>query len=455
MKQNKIHWNSQTSFLLATIGVAVGLGNIWRFPYIAGTHGGGAFILVYIASVLSFALPVLIAELIIGRKGQQNPVDSIKTICKQENRHQASWQLIGIFSILVPFLAFSYYSVIAGWTLDYFLKSLTGIFNQISRQESEQVFAGLLGSVPALLVSQAVFIALTAVIISKGLKEGLEKSVKVLMPGLFIILLLLVVCAAIIGDFQQGVEFLFKADFSQLSAKSVLVAMGQAFFSLGVGAGSVMAYGAYMQPTISIPRMSVIIAGVDTLVALLAGLAIFPFVFAFGLAPDSGPGLIFITLPIAFGNLPLGTILAALFFLLLAAAALTTMLSMLECITRLFEDRYQWSRRLIVCGVAFLSWLVGLLAVLSFNVLSDVFPLHMISHLKGKTFFDLMDNLVANILIPVNGLLIVIFAAWVMSKSSTLSEFGNSRPAVFSTWRFMTAYVVPIGIFSIFISSFL
>ena len=440
------HWSSRSTFLMATIGIAVGLGNIWRFPYVAGTSGGGAFVLIYIATVLVFAVPALVAELMIGRRGQHNPFDTIKAVSRMEGRKPGMWNLIGVISMVVPFVALAYYSVIAGWTLDYFLKSISGVFSQIDSGQSEQIFNGLLSSTSKVLLWHALFIALTAFIVSRGLKAGLEKSIKFLMPGLFLILLIMVISAALLGEFKMGFNFMFKADFSKLTGETVLMAMGQAFFSLGIGAGSVMAYGAYMTRDISIPRTSVIIAGADTLVAILAGLVIFPFVFAFGLAPDSGPGLIFITLPIAFGQIPLGAVLGALFFLLLAAASLTTTLSMLECLTRLVEERTGWKRSRIVLLVAGSSWLVGLLAVLSFNVWSDVFPLNWIDFFTGKTFFDLMDYSVSNLLIPFNGLLIVLFAGWAVSKKTSHEEFGDETGWLYLAWRFVVRFVAPIGI---------
>ena len=445
------HWSSRTTFLMASIGVAVGLGNIWRFPYVVGTSGGGVFVLIYVATILVFAVPVLITELMIGRRGQHNPVDAIKTVCQQEGRRPGLWNSIGFFSMAVPFIALAYYSVVAGWTLDYFIKSLSGAFSNVDSQQSSQIFDSLLASEPMVLLWHALIIAITAVIISRGLKAGLEKSIKILMPGLTLILIILVISAAILGDFRMGMEFLFRPDFSKLSAETVLMAMGQGFFSLGIGAGSIMANGAYMKQDISIPRMSLIIASADTLVALMAGLIIFPFVFAFGLEPDSGPGLIFVTLPIAFGKIPLGSVLAAMFFLLLAAASLTTMLSMLECMTRLFEERFAWRRRTIVTLIAGASWCLGVLAVLSFNVLSDVFPLEMFTFFEGKTFFDLMDYSVANILIPFNGLLIVVFAGWAVSKKTTLMEFGDLSQSWYQVWRFIVRYVAPIGISTIFV----
>jgi len=207
------HWSSRTTFLMASIGVAVGLGNIWRFPYVVGTSGGGVFVLIYVATILVFAVPVLIAELMIGRRGQHNPVDAIKTVCQQEGRRPGLWNSIGFFSMAVPFIALAYYSVVAGWTLDYFIKSLSGAFSNVDSQQSAQIFDSLLASEPMVLLWHALIIAITAVIISRGLKAGLEKSIKILMPGLTLILIILVISAAILGDFRMGMEFLFRPDF--------------------------------------------------------------------------------------------------------------------------------------------------------------------------------------------------------------------------------------------------
>lgn len=445
---NNITWSSKTSFLMATIGIAVGLGNIWRFPYVVGTNGGGAFVLVYIITLLCFAAPIMIAELILGRQGKQDPLGSMRALVKQNGANKA-WHAIGWLSLLIPFVALSYYSVVAGWTVDYTVQSLVGTFNDIDSEGSKSYFQSLAGSASKSIFLLLVFIAFSAFIISRGLKDGLERSVKFLMPLLFVILVFLVIYAAIAGDFARGFSYLFSPDLSKITADVVLAAMGQAFFSLGVGAGSVMAYGGYLSKDISIPRSVLVVAFADTLVALLAGLAIFPFVFAFGLEPSSGPGLIFETLPIAFGQVAGGQWISLLFFLLLAGAALTTALSMLECIVRYLSDRYQFSRVKSTVIAASGSAILGLGAAMSFNILSNFTPLGFINSLANKTIFDVMDYSVANIMIPLNALLIVLFCAWVMNKKVVEQEFSSTRSWFYKPWLITIKFVAPVGILAV------
>jgi len=445
---SNITWSSKTSFLMATIGIADGLGNIWRFPYVVGTNGGGAFVLVYILTLLCFAAPIMVAELILGRQGRKDPLGTMKALVQQNGANKA-WHVIGWLSLLIPFIALSYYSVVAGWTVDYTARSLIGTFNNIDSDGSKSYFQSLAGSASKSIFLLLAFISFSAFIISRGLKDGLEKSVKFLMPLLFIILVFLVIYAAIAGDFAKGFSYLFSPDLSKITADVVLAAMGQAFFSLGVGAGSVMAYGGYLSKDISIPRSVLVVAFADTLVALLAGLAIFPFVFAFGLEPSSGPGLIFETLPIAFGQVAGGQWISLLFFLLLAGAALTTALSMLECIVRYLSDKYHFSRVKSTILAASGSAVLGLGAAMSFNILSSFTPLGFINSLSSKTIFDLMDYSVANIMIPLNALLIVLFCAWVMKEKIVEQEFSIRKSAFHKPWLVIIKFVAPVGIIAV------
>jgi len=446
--EKNITWSSNTSFLLATIGIAVGLGNIWRFPYVVGTNGGGAFVLVYLITLLCFAAPIMIAELIIGREGQKDPFSTMKKLTS-DNKANKFWHIIGWLSLLIPFIALSYYSVVAGWTLDYTVQSLMNNFDGISSQGSKDYFQSLAGSPVKSTALCLGFIAFAAFIISKSLKEGLEKSVKLLMPMLFVILLFLVGYAAYAGDFKRGFEYLFTPDLSKITPDVVLAAMGQAFFSLGVGAGSVMAYGGYLSKDISIPRSVLVVASADTLVALLAGLAIFPFVFAFDLAPSSGPGLIFETLPIAFGQIAGGQWISFLFFFLLAGAAITTALSMLECLVRFLNDKYGITRLKATLYAASGSAFFGIGAALSFNLLSSFKPLGFIDSFADKTLFDLMDYAVANVMIPINALLIVGFCGWVLSRKMVKSQFCDKDSVYFKPWLFLIRYIAPLGVIAV------
>lgn len=443
-----VTWSSKSSFLLATIGIAVGLGNIWRFPFVVGSNGGGAFVMVYLLTLLCFAAPIMVAELIIGRQGGKDPMTTMRNLT-EENKSSGYWHIIGWLSLLIPFVALSYYSVVAGWTIDYTVQSLLGTFNNISSEGSKDYFDSVVGSASKNVMLFVVFICFCGFIISKSLKDGLEKSVKFLMPMLFIILIFLVLYAAITGDFVKGVKYLFSPDLSKITTDVVLAAMGQAFFSLGVGAGSVMAYGGYLSKDISIPKSVMIVAFADTLVALLAGLAIFPFVFAFELEPSSGPGLIFETLPIAFGKVIGGQWISLLFFFLLAGAALTTALSMLECLVRFTTDRFNLSRRQATSRVVCACGVLGLGAALSFNLLADFKPLSFIAGFAEKTLFDLMDYSVANIMIPLNALFIVCFCGWVLKSKIVEQEFSAQKTIMFKLWNVLIKFVAPLGVLAI------
>ncbi|WP_068547827.1 sodium-dependent transporter [Thalassotalea crassostreae] len=445
-----IVWSSKASFLLATIGIAVGLGNIWRFPYVVGSNGGAAFVMVYILTLLLFAAPIMVAELMIGRQGQKDPFSTMRVLREKFSANPA-WQLIGWLSLLIPFIALAYYSVVAGWTVDYTAKSALNSFAGIDGESSKSMFQALAGSPIKSTGLFLGFLLLSMFIISKGLKDGLEKCVKYLMPMLFVILILLVVYAAIAGDFAKGFSYLFSPDLSKINADVVLAAMGQAFFSLGVGAGSVMAYGGYLSKDISIPKSVITVAFADTLVALLAGMAIFPFVFAYGLEPASGPGLIFETLPVAFGQLPGGQFIGLLFFFLLAGAALTTALSMLECLVRFIIEQYHLSRGRATIYIGSATAVLGLGAALSFNTLSNFTPLAFFDAFAGKTLFDIMDYLVANIMIPFNALLIVLFCSWVMPHNTVKREFSASPSRWFAPWLTTMRFIAPVGVIAILI----
>ncbi|NRA83450.1 MAG: sodium-dependent transporter, partial [Gammaproteobacteria bacterium] len=369
----------------------------------------------------------------------------------QTNRAHKGWLIIGWLSLLIPFVALAYYSVVAGWTIDYTVASVMNRFEGISAQGSKDYFKDLAGSPVKTGALYLIFIAFSAFIISKSLKNGLEKSVKLLMPLLFVILLLLVCYAAYAGEFAQGVAYLFTPDLSKITPDVVLAAMGQAFFSLGIGAGSVMAYGGYLSKDISIPCSVLVVAFADTSVALLAGLAIFPFVFAFALEPSSGPGLIFETLPIAFGQLPGGQWVGMLFFFLLAGAAITTALSMLECLVRFLTDRYEISRIKATVISATGSATLGLGAALSFNLLSEFKPLSFIDIFANKTLFDLMDYAVANIMIPLNALLIVLFCGWVIPTSIVKNQFSINDSSLFSPWLNLIKFIAPIGVIAVLV----
>ena len=307
-------WSSRTAFILAATGSAVGLGNIWKFPYIAGENGGGAFVLIYILCVLFIGIPIMLAEVYLGKRGRLNPIASIKYIADKENRSK-NWKIIGLLGITAGILILSYYGVIAGWTMAYAVRTAFGTLNNIDAVGAASMFTNLISDPERLLAWHTIFSIITAIVVAKGVKSGLESAVVRLMPALLVLLLALVIFSAIEGDFYSGLKFMLYPDWSQVTWTTVLIAMGQAFFSLSLGMGALMVYGSYLSSEISIPETCVIVASLDTLVALLAGLAIFPIVISSGLEMTQGPGLIFQTLTVAFGAMPGGQLFGTLFFI--------------------------------------------------------------------------------------------------------------------------------------------
>ncbi len=438
-------WSSRYAFLLACIGAAVGLGNLWRFPYEAGVNGGSAFVLIYLLFILLLCVPIMMAELALGRRGKASPVKAIARLVEAEGLSRF-WHLIGWLSIVTPFIAISFYSVVAGWTLDYLVQAFSGAFAGFEGQESQRSFDALLQSPLRMLLLHTLFLAFAVLIISRGLTGGIEWVAKLAMPVLFLLLLIMVLNAVFYADIEAGLHFLFNPDFSKIKANVVFLALGQAFFSVSVGVGALLTYGSYLPEGVSIPKSAAIIALVDTSVALLAGIAIFPVVFAYGLNPGSGPGLIFVTLPIAFGQLPGGAVLGTLFFALMFLAAFSTVVAMLEPVVSWAVERTGFRRPAMTLLVGSLAWLLGVAALLSFNYWGDLHPLGWIPLFTEKNIFSLLDFLVSNILIPANGLLLALFAGWAVSRSSMLEELAISRSALVRYWLISIRYLAPVAI---------
>ena len=434
--------------MFAAVGSAVGLGNLWRFPYITGENGGGAFVLIYIVCVLLLGIPLIMAELLIGRRGHQSAIMSVRILTKQENVSPL-WPVLGWLMVITPLIGLTYYSVVAGWGLAYVFETAAGNFIGISGSESNDIFAKLTANPGRLAFWHAIFTGVTIFIVSRGIHRGLEKAAFIMMPALFVILVFLVAYAAIEADFRAGFDFLFKADFSKVNSEIVLMALGQAFFSLAIAVGVMMTYGAYLSKDVSIIKAASIIAFADTFVAILAGLAIFPIVFASGLEPNEGPGLIFVTMPVAFGQMPGGIIFGTLFFILLCFAAITTGIGMLEpAVSWLVEHRgLKRSSMAVITGT--ICWAVGLSSVFSFNIWADFRPFSFVPKFADKTIFDMLDFTVAILFIPVGGLLIAIFAGWAMSRTSTLDELGLPDGFLYGLWRFLVRYLAPIALISI------
>lgn len=447
---NTHKWSSQFVFLAAAIGSAVGISNIWKFTYVAGENGGGAFVIIYILSLMLISVPALIAELLVGRFGGKSVVGTMKVLSVGENISK-KWLYYGIMAVIGVFLALSFYCVIAGWTIDYFYLALVGSFEGISVLGSEELFQTMQMDPARVILFQIIFISLTVVVVSLGVKGGLERVLRWLTPGLFVILILLVLYSALAGNFSSALSFLFLPDFSKLSANVVLMAVGQAFFSLGVGLGVLMTIGAYSSKSFSLSKAALIIASADGGVAVLAGLAIFPIVFAYDLSPAGGPGLIFTTLPIAFGQMPGGSIFGPLFFLLMALAALTSSITLLETVVTWLEEVANVSRKKLAIFTGLALWFVGLGTVFSFNIWSDIKPLGMFTLFEEKTFFGLLDYLVSNIMMPLGGIAVAVIAGWALSREAVYGELGLQSKSLFNIWYFLVRFVVPLSVGAVFI----
>ncbi|PHS26544.1 MAG: sodium-dependent transporter [Methylophaga sp.] len=439
-------WSSRWAFILAATGSAVGLGNIWKFPYITGENGGGAFVLVYLLCIACIGIPVMMAEVMIGRRGRQNPVNSLKSIAEEENK-SPFWRYLGWSGVVAGFIILSYYSVIAGQAIAYVFRTFSGTFDGVTAEGAVHIYKSLTSDPERLLAWHTVFMVLTMVVVARGVRGGIEKLVRFIMPALFGILILLVGFAANTGEhFTQAVNFLFKADFSKLSDEAILTAMGHAFFTLSLGMGAIMVYGSYLPKGASIAKVTFAIAAADTAIALLAGLAIFPLVFANDLSMGAGPGLIFETLPIAFGHMAGGALFGGLFFLLLVFAAWSSAISLIEPAVAWLVENKNVSRRRASVYTGFAAWSLGLLTVASFNIGQTWL-------LFGKNMFQLLDYLTANLMLPLGGLLIAIFAGWVMPRSSSQQEFAMKRPIFYQIWLILIRFVTPAAVIIVFLNA--
>jgi NSS family neurotransmitter:Na+ symporter len=456
LEKKRIHetWSSPKAFVLAAIGSAVGLGNIWRFPYLTGENGGSAFVLVYVLSVALVAMPMLVAELVVGRRGAQSPVHTMRLLARAESRSPL-WEYHGYLMLSIVVLGSSFFSVVSAWCLAYVPMAALGEFSGLDGAGSTRLLGTLMEAPVRMVAWHGVFMGLTVLIVAGGILRGLERAVKLLMPALFGLLALLVVYSAVIGNLGEGLAFLFTPDFSRLDAEAVLKALAQSLLSLSVGVGVMMTYGAYLPPGVSIPRSAAVIALVDTLVALLSGIAIFPIVFAYGLSANEGPGLTFVTLPIAFGQMPGGALIGTLFFVLLVLASLTSSIGLLEVIVSWLSELMTTPRLVLSVGAGLVIWIVGVAAALSFNVWADFKPLSRFERFENATIFGLVEYLSANVLLPLSVFLIAVFAGFMLSRRSTLEETGLGESVFYRSWRFLIRYVAPAAVAVIAVSNLL
>lgn len=430
------------AFILAVTGSAVGLGNVWKFPYVAGQNGGGAFVIVYLLCVFLIGMPVMMSEILIGRRGRRNPVATMALLGEEEGSSRR-WQWLGALGVIAGILILSYYSVIGGWTLAYILKSVTGAFTGASPDAVGAEFGNFVGDWRLVGLCHTLFMALTTFVVARGVERGLEQAVRFMVPALLLLMLVLLGYAASSGHFGEALVFMFTPDFASLSWGSALAAMGQAFFTLSIGMGAIMAYGAYLPEETSITIASGAVVTADTVIAVLAGLVIFPLVFANGLSTGEGPGLVFQTLPLALGQMPGGAFFSTIFFVLLSFAAWTSAIGLMEPAVAWLVERHHRTRAQAAIMVGVLIWLLGFATVLSFNELAH--------QTFGKgTIFDNLDHLTNNIMLPVGGLLIAVFAGWIMCRNSTAEELGGAG-SIYRLWRFLARFVVPVGILFVFL----
>lgn len=438
---NRDSFGSKFGVIAAAAGSAVGLGNIWRFPYVAGESGGGAFVLIYLAFIFIIGVPVMLSEFVIGRKAQRNTFGAFKILAPGK-----PWFIIGIMGLVAAFFILAFYSTIAGWTLEYIVKAIS---NGFKGQDTTIIFESFKTSTFKPLMWQFIFMFLTGWIVFSGVKNGIEKYTKVLMPVLFFLILLMCIRSLTLDGAAKGLEFLFKPDFSKITWGVVLEALGQAAFSLSIGMGALITYGSYIQKDNNLSKTALQVSIADTVIALLAGVMIFPAVFALGMDPQAGPGLVFQVLPELFMKMPAGYIFSIIFFILLAVAALTSTVSLLEVVVAFASEELNISRNKATVMGAVAIWLVGVIATLSFSDLSHI-------KLFDLTIFDLLDYVSANILLPVGALAIVIFLGWFFGKKLIFDELSNEgtlKLKFFGLFIFIIKFIAPIAILLVFLNS--
>lgn len=443
--QSNATWASRWTFILAAAGSAIGLGNIWKFPYIAGQYGGGAFVLIYLLCVLLVGIPLLMTETAIGRSVRQSPLNAFKKMTTDLGASKG-WNVVGWNGMLAGFVILSFYSVIAGWALSYAWDLLTGSFNGMSAAQVGGEFEALTLSAGRQTFWHTLFMALTFGITARGIHEGLEKSLQVMMPALFVLLLVMLGYSMLeTGEFMRGFHFMFAVDFSKITSEAIIAALGQAFFTLSLGMCALMAYGAYMPAESSIPRTAVTVAALDTLMAIISGLIVFPIVFAHGLEPSAGPGLLFVSLTSAFANMPMGQLFGFLFFVLVGIAALSSSISLVEPALAWLTERTNLKRVPATALICVSVWFWGLGTVFA---LTGDFTFTF----AGMHFFDLMAYTTDTFLLPVGGLMIAVFAGWVMKRSTLKNELDMSE-GMFNLWCAMIRAVIPVCVALIIVSS--
>ncbi|MEC7612461.1 MAG: sodium-dependent transporter [Pseudomonadota bacterium] len=441
-------WSGRWLFVLAAAGSAVGLGNIWKFPYIAGENGGGAFVLIYLVCVAFVGAPIMISEVMLGRKGRASPINTMGTLAKQASA-SGRWGFVGWMGVLAGVLILSYYAVIAGWALNYVWLTASGTFDAASAQVATSTFDQLQQDPLQMVAWHSLFIFITIWIVARGVSRGLETAIRWFMPLLFVLLLVLLGHSSSSGGFAQGWAFMFDFNWDVVGPETWLIAMGQAFFTLSLGMGTMMAYGAYVPDDSHIGSTVLTIVVLDTFVAVAAGLAIFPLVFVNGLEVGQGPGLMFVTLPLAFGQLPMGALFGTVFFVLVSFAAITSAISLTEPAIAYLVEEYNAKRSRVAVSLGVFCWLLGLGTVFSFNIWADVKPLF------GLNFFEIVDQLSQNIMLPLGGLLIALFAVWVLPQNIVREQLQVRSDRIMLVWRVVGGVIAPLGVAAVFIYTLL
>lgn len=439
-------FSSRFGVLVAVAGSAVGLGNLWRFPYMVGNNGGAAFIVLYLVFVLILCLPIMFSEFIIGRRAQANVFGSVKKLAPK-----SGWLLIGIISVAASISIMSFYSVVGGWTIEYIFKSFSREILTADNNSLTSTFASFTESPVRPVVQMLLFLLISALIVVAGVKKGIEKYSKILMPTLFFLVLILAIRSLTLDGAMDGVKFLLFPDFSKINSASVLAALGQAFFSLSLGMGCIITYGSYVDKKENLFKISLMTAAADTCFAILAGLAVMPAVFSFGISPGQGPGLVFVTLPQIFSQLPLGEVLSILFFVILLVAALTSSISLLEVIVAYMSEELKIKRGYAVTISFLVIAIFGTLSSLSSGTLKDV-------TIFGRTIFDTFDYLSSNILLPVGGLLVVLFVGWRMKREDVLDELSSGglvavKKYLFNSIIIVIKFLAPVAIAVVLLNS--
>ncbi|MFC4237115.1 sodium-dependent transporter [Thalassospira xianhensis] len=429
------HWGSRLGFILAAAGSAVGLGNIWKFPYMAGENGGGAFLLIYLALVFTIGLSVMLAEMVIGRMTAKNAIGAFAKL------KGGAWPLVGLCGVAAAFIILSFYSVVAGWTISYMVKSITGALAIEDPAALGSVFGGFISDPVSPLIYHAIFMALTVFVVLAGVGSGIERASKILMPALFALLLILIVRSVTLPGAGEGIAFLLSPDFSKVTWATVSEALSQAFFSLSLGMGAMITYGSYLSKKENIASSAGWVTLLDTSVAVMAGLLILPAVFAFGFDPSAGPGLTFITLPAVFAHMPMGSVFAFMFFLLLGIAALTSAVSILEVVVAYFVDDRGISRKWASIVVGVIIFLLGIPSSLSLGIMGEF-------TIFGLGFFDLMDYISSKLLLPIGGLFISLFVGWVVwdKAKEDIAAHNGVVPGWINAWGIIVKFIAPLAI---------